>query len=483
MDIIPLAAGVVTAALVVLLGGPYLRRTAWRIGLIDRPKLRGVHAAPVARSGGLTIVVAVLSAVLVQGMLAEIPGLGGRHALDTKFLYLMLPALMLMGVGMLDDIHPMGAKAKLVAQGVCAVAAWQLGFAMQEFTIPGLFSIELGLLSLPFTMLFIVAIVNAFTLIDGADGLCSGAASLALVGLGMFALIGGNVPFGLVVPLAVAAVMFLKHNFGSPKAFLGDSGSTFLGFMVATLSLSTVSGSLGVLPLLMLVSLPAVDVSVAFFRRLIQGANPMEADRGHIHHILMLLLHGNSRAVTALLLGMAATGVGGAVLVAWLQGAAVHPAVAGVLTATAVALPLTMYFTVYATGGYLTWVNLRNAGPATDLARMLCEIAGEHGALDALDREELIDLLEKTGITAISLHDEEGHRVWGIGINHPARQTLTLPLYAAGRVRCGRLLLQGRGRATRMAFAANLLHPMFPAFMEVLDGETRVVPATVKIPA
>jgi hypothetical protein len=332
-------------------------------------------------------------------------------------------------------------------------------------------------------MLFIVAIVNAFNLIDGVDGLCSGTASLALVGLGMFAMFGGDVQFGLVIPLAVAAVVFLKHNFGSPKSFLGDSGSTFLGFVVATMSLKAVNGPAGVLPLMMLVSLPAVDVTVAFFRRLIQGANPMEADRGHIHHILMLLLRGNSRAVTALLLAMAATGVAGAVLVGWMQGAAIHPAVASVLTATAVALPLTLYFTVYATGGYLTWSNLRNAGPATDLARVLCEIAGEHGALDALDREELIDLLEKTGITSIALHDEAGHRVWGMGINHPARQTLSLPLYAAGRVRCGRLMLQGRGRATRMAFAANLLHPMFPAFMEVLDGETEVVPATIKIPA
>ncbi len=483
LELMPLAAGIAAAALVVLMGGPYLRRTAWRIGLIDRPKLRGVHAAPVARSGGLTIAVAVVCAVVVQATVARIPGVGDAHAPDVSHIYLLFPALLLMGIGMLDDIHPMGAKAKLAAQSVCALAAWQLGFALQEFSIPGVVELQLGWLGLPFTVLFIVAIVNAFNLIDGVDGLCSGTAGLALAGLCVFAMLGGGVEFGIVLPLAVAAVVFLKHNFGAPKAFLGDSGSMLLGFLVAATALKTVGGSAGIVPLLLLVSLPAVDVSVSFFRRLVQGANPLEADRGHIHHILMLLLHGNARAVTALLLGIAGTGVAAAVLLAWLPGSSLHPALSAVLGVAAVALPLTLYLTVYATGGYLTWSNLRNAAPVTGLARTLSLIAGEHGALDALDREELIELLQKTGITAIGLQGLGGRRVWGVGIHHPARDTLILPLYAAGRVRCGSLLLQGAGRAGSMAFAANLLAPMFPAFMEVLDGDTEVVAATVKVPA
>jgi hypothetical protein len=378
---------------------------------------------------------------------------------------------------MIDDIRPMGAKSKLVFQAACATAAWFLGFRLEEVGLLNMTSLDVGLLSLPMTVVFIVALTNAFNMIDGVDGLCSGAALVALAGMCAFALFGGQAELAVLVPLAVASAAFMKWNFGRPKTFLGDSGSMLLGFLVATTSLKAAAtdGVLQVAPLFLLISLPVVDITITFFRRLIQGANPLQADRGHIHHILMLLTGGRSHAVTATLVAMASVGVAGAMLT-------------GVLEAPWMAAPAAMavtglYVGVYAAGGYLNWRNLRAAGPATELASTLAEITRDNGAWQALDREELIGLLQATGISAIGLYHGDERCVWGKGIMHPARETLTLPLYAAGRVRCGRLHLQGIGRAGTMAFAVHLLHPLYPTFMEMLDTEMPVMAATVKIPA
>lgn len=473
---LPFAAAVITAAAVVLAGGSFFRRAAWRTGLIDRPKLRGVHGDPVARSGGAAIAAALIAALLVQMMTARALGVHEAYLNDINHLYLLLPALLLMGLGVIDDVKPLGASPKLALQAACAAAAWFLDFRIDLVNIAGLVEFDVFWLSLPVTVVFIVAITNAFNMIDGVDGLCAGTGFLALASIGLFALYGGEIQLALAVPLGVAALAFLKENFGRPRAFLGDSGSMLLGFMVGALSLRAVvmpSGALAVVPLLLLLSLPVVDITVVFFRRLLQGANPLQADRGHIHHILLLLLGGNSARVTAMLLGMAAVSAAAALLTG------VQPALSGL----ALALPVGMYFAVYAAGGYLSWRNLRNAGPATDLAITLAEVAAEQGAEEALAGPDLVRLLGRADITAIGLFNEQGARVWSAGVPEPDRETLTLPLYAAGRVRCGRLHLQGQGSAGRMAFAAHLLQPLYPAFMEVLDECSTVIPATVKVGA
>ncbi len=470
---IPFFAGVVTAAAVVLAGGGWFRRAAWRTGLIDRPKLRGIHGEPVARSGGVTIATALIASVLVQMMVARALDVHQAYLSDLDHVYLLLVALLLMGGGIIDDIRPLGAKVKLLLQAAAATVAWFLDFRIDLVSLAGLTEFSVGWLSLPVTVVFIVAITNAFNMIDGVDGLCAGTSFLALVGVGLYAMFGGDFQLALAIPLGVAALAFLKQNFGRPRAFLGDSGSMLLGFLVAVLALRAVvtpSGAVAVVPLFLLLSLPIVDITVVFFRRLLQGANPLQADRGHIHHILLLLLGGSNPRVTGILLAMAAVGAIGALVSGWL------PAAAGL----ALALPLGLYMTVYAMGGYLSWTNLRNAGPATDLAVALAEVAHAHGAQGALEGEDLIRLLGRIGVTAVGLFNEEGARVWSAGVPRTDRDPLTLPLYAAGRVRCGRLHLQGRFGAGRMAFAAHLLQPLYPAFMEVLDAPNPVMPKTVR---
>jgi hypothetical protein len=312
----------------------------------------------------------------------------------------------------------------------------------------------------------VVAVTNAFNLIDGVDGLAGGTAFIALLGIGLFSMIGGELRLELALPLGAAALTFLRFNLGKPKTFLGDSGSMFLGFMVATLALRAVvtpeAQRIDVVPLFLLLSLPVVDIVMVFFRRLIQGASPLKADRGHIHHILLLLFNGNAPRTTATLLFMASLGAAGAV---W---AGAYPWLAG----AAVALPLGLYVAVYAAGGYLNLRNLRNAGAATDAAQLLAKHASEGGAQAALSDAALPEWMELVGVSAIALFSENGERVWSAGVPDLERDSLNIPLFASGRVERGHLVLQGKGRAGALAFAAHLALPLYPAFMELLAIQT-----------
>lgn len=469
----PYAAAVVTAVLVVLAGGRWFRRTAWRLGLIDGPKLRGVHAEPVAKSGGMAVVTALVASLLVQMMVARALDLPESYLTDTNHLYLLLPAFAIAGLGLMDDLRPLGAAAKLAVQAAAGVVAWFLDFKIDFVNLAGFAHFSFDWMSLPLTVIFIVAVINAYNMIDGVDGLCSGAAFIALFGIGMYSTTGGELRLELALPLGVAALTFLRFNLGKPKTFLGDSGSMFLGFMVATLALravveplETTSGTqtfeLQIVPLFLLLSLPVVDITMVFFRRLIQGSSPLRADRGHIHHILMLLFNGNSQRTTGTLLFMAALGAAGAV---WMD---INLWLAGV----AIALPLGLYLAVYAIGGYLNPRNLRNAGAATDCAEQLARQAAESGAHAALTDATLIEWMQLGDVTAIALFSDEGERVWSVGVPDLQRGSLNIPLYASGRVERGHLVLQGRGRPGALAFAAHLALPLYPAFMELLAIQT-----------
>lgn len=466
-ELVPWFAGIATAALCVLAGGGAMRRLAWRIGLVDKPKLRGVHGDAVARSGGLAIGAALLAALLVQMGLARAMDLPEAWLSDIENVYLLLPALALLGMGLLDDLRPMGAKAKLCVQFGCAVWAYVLGFRIDEVNLLGMAQFSTGWLALPLTVIFIVAITNAFNMLDGVDGLCAGAAFVALAGMGVYSRIGGEVQLGLALPLAVAALAFLHHNFGRPRSFLGDSGSTFLGFLVAALALRAVrndAGELSVAPLFLLLSLPVVDITCVVARRLVQGSNPLRADRGHIHHITLILVGGNSLAAAGTLLAMSVVCAAGAML------AGSMPA----LAAAVLALPLGLYGVIYLRGGYLSLRNLRAAAPATTLARGIQAAATQSGPVDALNGPAAIRLMQLLRVTAIGLIDDRNELLWALGVPELSRDALRLPLYAGGRVRRGVLLLQGAdGSADRLAFAAQLLMPLYPAFMELLETHTK----------
>jgi UDP-GlcNAc:undecaprenyl-phosphate/decaprenyl-phosphate GlcNAc-1-phosphate transferase len=453
-------AGGMAAAAVMLLAGRLCNRAAWYLGLVDHPKLRGVHARPVARSGGLLITLALLAALAVQLGLAWGTGTPVASIFDDH-LWLLVPALMLVALGVVDDIRPLGAPVKLLVQGLAAVTLWQLGFRIEALAFGVGEGLALGWWSLPLTVLFVVAVTNAFNMIDGVDGLCTAAAAVTLAGLLLFAGPGG-LAAGLLVPLAVAAAAFLRENVFSRRAFLGDSGSMLLGFVAAALCLRAVSGggAFGMLPALLLLSLPVVDLCFVVVRRLLLGTSPFTADRGHLHHILLFVWQGRDRLVAGALAGL--HGLGVAIAAAFVFSPATAVVAASVLGC--------LYLAIMQRGGYLAWTNLRNARNGSRMAGQVAAKALSRRPHGALACPEMAGLLKAASISAIQVYDEHGEVLWHMGAVSAKRDCMRVPLRNGDGCAHGELWLQVDGPERNLAFAVQLLHPLYPAFHALLSA-------------
>lgn len=267
---------------------PVARAIAGKIGAIDVPKDdRRMHKYAIPRLGGLAIYLGFLVGVLAfVGPSREIYAL-------------LVGSAIIVVLGMIDDCKNLPAKLKFLVQIIAAVVTVYLGdIKIDIFTNPNIFSsrtiISLtGWLSVPVTVIWIVAITNAVNLIDGLDGLAAGVSSIAAVSL-VFVSAFVDAPEIELLALIIAAACFgfLPHNFApkGKKIIMGDTGSTFLGFTLAVLSVQGVFKSYAVIsfavPFLIL-GLPIFDTSYAILRRLLTGKGIMTPDRGHIHHKLV----------------------------------------------------------------------------------------------------------------------------------------------------------------------------------------------------
>ncbi|MCC6575339.1 MAG: undecaprenyl/decaprenyl-phosphate alpha-N-acetylglucosaminyl 1-phosphate transferase [Planctomycetes bacterium] len=458
---IPLFVSMIAAAAGGLICGPWLRRIAWRVGMLDRPKVRGVHGDTVARSGGMTIVASLMIGLLAQMLTAQALGVSEGYLSNLEHVYLLLPALGIFGIGALDDIRGLPALGKLGVQAIAALWVWALGFRLDALSFMGLVEVNTGWLSLPMTVLFVVALTNAFNLIDGIDGLCGGVSFIALAGVGMYRLIGGQVELTLALPLAAACAAFIRLNFGRPRCFLGDSGSMFLGFIVSALSLRAVrtpAQAVDVVPLFLLLSLPIIDVTTVFFRRILQGRSPMRADRGHIHHIALLIFDGSAPRATATLLTMALVAAFGSIV------AGAEPSFA----AAALAVPCGLFATIYALGGYLNPRSLWHAGPVTDAAELLATKAQREGPEPSLRDASMLDIMKRLELHGLELVDTQGLRQFALG--ECGKHYLQVPLYSGGRAQVGQLRIAADvALRSRLAFAAHLLLPLYPVFIDLLQ--------------
>jgi len=265
---------------------PLVRRFAFKIGAIDIPKdKRRVHKKPTPRIGGLAIIFGFAVAVLCFGKF------------DRALVGTLLGAVIIAVMGVIDDCKDLDAKLKFVIQIIAAlVVAYVGGVKIQFFTNPIIWS-DNPYLVLPewaavgITVLWIVFITNAVNFIDGLDGLAAGVSAIMSVSLVYIAARAGEYPIAIVgTALMGSCFGFLPFNFNPAKIFMGDTGSTFLGFMLASLSIQGVFKSYAVIsfvvPLLIL-GLPLFDASFAMIRRVATGHSPMRADRGHLHHRLI----------------------------------------------------------------------------------------------------------------------------------------------------------------------------------------------------
>jgi len=275
-----LAFTLVLAFVASILFTPLVKRLAFRIGAVDKPNHRKVHARIMPRLGGLAIFMAFLVAFVVYR-----PDGGHDKAL-------LLGALIIIITGVLDDMFEISAKAKLLGQLLAAGSVVIYGGLQIEFiNLPfGDFQLQFGYFAIPLTILWIVGITNAINLIDGLDGLAAGVSAIALITLSAMAVIMSN-PFVAVMAaiLAASTLGFLVFNFYPAKIFMGDTGALFLGFMISVLALEGFK-NITVIALIIPVIMLGVPISDTFFAivRRIRMKQPLGSpDKSHLHHCLL----------------------------------------------------------------------------------------------------------------------------------------------------------------------------------------------------
>jgi len=294
-----------------------VREFARRAGLVDPCGERKVHVHPVPRIGGVAIVLAV--AITMTAIMA----LFGQHVLAENgqgLATVIGGALAVHLVGLVDDVRPVRPRWKLLAQMVIACGVFAAGVRVTTLSLPFFGVLDLGnVVGMLFTVVWFVGLTNAFNLIDGLDGLAAGAALFALTTMFVVASMNGLVgPATVTIILAGAVVGFLFFNFHPASIFLGDSGSMFVGFMLAGIGLLGSQKSPTVvavaIPIVSL-GLPVLDTTLAVLRRFLRGQPIFSADRAHIHHRLLSLGHSPRRVALLLYTACALLGLSGMLLV------------------------------------------------------------------------------------------------------------------------------------------------------------------------
>lgn len=284
----------VLAGLVAFLTCPWVIKLAWRVGAVDKPGPRKIHAEPIPRLGGIAV---FLGCIAGWVLLLIYP-----RALSTEYAAFIpgfaMGTAMVFAIGILDDCYQLSAVPKFTVQLAAAYLAWHNGGGFTLITNPfSGESIPLGWLGLPATLFWIVLVTNAWNLIDGLDGL---AATLGFIACAIFATLllmrQQDAALIFVLPLLGSLLGFLPHNLNPARIFLGDSGSYLIGHQLALLSIIT--GQKGITSVaifgpLAILGLPIIDTFLAIARRLLRRDHVslkarlvgiFQADRSHLHH-------------------------------------------------------------------------------------------------------------------------------------------------------------------------------------------------------
>ncbi|MEL3970745.1 MraY family glycosyltransferase [Rossellomorea oryzaecorticis] len=276
----------------VLIVTPWVIKLAKLIGVVDQPDQRKVHTKAMPRMGGLAIFIGVLAGYFASGLYKE------------PIASITVGALVIVAVGLLDDKFALSPKLKLLGQLLAAGIVVYSGLTIEFLYIPFFDRIDIGFLAIPMTILWVIGITNAINLIDGLDGLAAGISSISLATIAFMAFMNGKV---LILTLALivlaSAVGFLFYNFHPAKIFMGDTGSLFLGYMIAVLSLLGLYKSVTlfsfVVPVLIL-GVPLFDTIFAIIRRVVNKKPISAPDKSHLHHRLISL--GFSHRETVLII-------------------------------------------------------------------------------------------------------------------------------------------------------------------------------------
>jgi UDP-GlcNAc:undecaprenyl-phosphate GlcNAc-1-phosphate transferase len=294
----------ICAALVAAFLTPLATKLGRIIRAVDHPgEARKIHTRPIPRIGGVAVVIAFFAPLV--GLAIYTNRISGLVYEDLRLMGALVAGTAgIVGLGIYDDIRGADAKLKLVVQTAVAVVMWLAGFRIELFSNPFGEAITINWLSLPLTVFWIVGVINALNLIDGLDGLATGVALMAVVVLFGVSYIENVVLLcTLLAALAGSLAGFLIFNFNPAKIFLGDSGSMFLGFVLASISVWTQrkgATAAAVLIPVMALGLPLLDTALSVVRRVARGSSPFKADREHLHHKLLALGLSHKGAVLTL---------------------------------------------------------------------------------------------------------------------------------------------------------------------------------------
>ena len=277
---------------------PIAVKIAHKVGAIDVPKdNRRMHKKPIPRLGGIAIVFGFMVSVICF------------VRLPWEYIGILLGGIIIMLMGAIDDVKPLPAYLKFAIQILAALIPVLSGVRIEFFNSFSVLSDTqyyiLGWLAVPVTIFWIVALTNAMNLIDGLDGLSAGVACISSLCLLIVALMHNQVHVAMVTAcLAGGCFGFLPYNFNPAKIFMGDSGSTFLGYMLACISIEGMlkgyTTIISVAVPLVVLALPLLDTTVAILRRVINHKPIMQPDRGHLHHKLIDKGYSQKQAVLIL---------------------------------------------------------------------------------------------------------------------------------------------------------------------------------------
>ncbi len=283
---------------------PVAKTISIKAGAIDYPKDRGMHKKPMPRMGGIAIVCGFLITVLmISPFIDEIE--------TKKLIGLLVGSVIIAVLGAFDDIKNLSAKFKLAVQIIAALVVIFSGVRIQFVIWP--FTATFNALSAPFTLIWIIGVTNAVNLIDGLDGLAAGVSSIAALSIMVLCILtGSETAVVLMAALAGACIGFLPRNFNPAEIFMGDTGATFIGFVLSVTSIIGVFKGYTILALVVSVfclGLPIFDTLFAMGRRVINHKPIMQADRGHLHHRLIDRGYSQKQAVVTLYILSVACGL------------------------------------------------------------------------------------------------------------------------------------------------------------------------------
>ena len=266
--------------MVSLLLVPICKKVSIHINAMDIPNERKVHKHPMPRLGGLAIYLSFLICYMFFGVIT------------TEMLSIVIASFVIILFGIIDDINPMKARYKLIGQLIAAgIIVFYGNIILKEVYLFDYY-ISFGSLSPYLTIFFIIACINAINLIDGLDGLASGISTIYFSTIAVIALMTnriGGLDITISILMAGATLGFLVFNFPPAKIFMGDTGSQFLGFIIAIISLlgfKNVTFNSLVVPIIIL-AIPIFDTLFAILRRFLKGESIGTPDKEHFHHQLL----------------------------------------------------------------------------------------------------------------------------------------------------------------------------------------------------